>query len=115
MFNVLSTKDGLRSSMELDFDEMMKDAAQADALNLASSPDISEQQQEEEIKFCPIKSYMTEQTNKIHVQDDSFDIKQRLMRLVAKGREEGIVQKRAVKSLLDQAKTNNEMNSKAFL
>ena len=44
---------------------------------------------------------MAEQVQKVHVQDESFDFKERLMRLVAKGKEEGIMQKKASRSLID--------------
>jgi hypothetical protein len=59
---------------------------------------------------------MEAQGQKVHCQDDSHELKERLMRLVVKGQQEGLMVKSTVqRNLLEQAKNENEMNSKHFL
>ena len=59
--------------------------------------------------------YLAEQAQKVHCQDDSHEYKERLMRLVIKGQQEGMNLQKAQRNLLDQAKIDQEMYSKNFL
>ena len=111
--------------MDDSYDEMMKDAAAADAVDLAEQPLKLEDEQrervteeiseEDDLKFCNVKMYLAEQAQKVHCQDDSHEYKERLMRLVIKGQQEGMNLQKAQRNLLDQAKIDQEMYSKNFL
>ena len=93
--------------MEDDFmNQLMADAERnADAVDLSANMPVEpaqplheaepvenfdEEMDDSDLKFCQIKSFLSEQQNKVYCQDDSHEFKERLMRLVLKGQQEGL-------------------------
>lgn len=72
-------------------DDKLRESLESETIKRKGS-DLSEEAEEGDLKFCKVKMYLAEQVQKVHCQDDSHEFKERLMRLVVKGQQEGLQQ-----------------------